>query len=204
MVFYLVRHGETDWNRQNRLQGREDIELNETGVRQSGECAQALAELPLDCILTSPLKRAKFTADIIAEKLQVFPAIIEQGLTEKDFGKLSGLTLEERNALLARNEDPCAESKEAVIRRMMDVINAYIHANQYENILIVSHGASINALLSHLSEGRIGTGKTILKNTCISKLNCAHGAIEIEYYNLTPDEIKKIQGVSIPPDALRR
>lgn len=199
MVIYLVRHGETDWNRQNRLQGREDIELNETGVRQSGDCAQALMDLPVDCILTSPLKRAKLTADIIAENLQISPAIIEQGLTEKDFGKLSGLTLEERKALLARNEDTCAESKEAVIRRMMDVIYAYINANQYENILVVSHGASINALLSHLSEGRIGTGKTILKNTCISKLNCVNGAIEIVYYNLTSDELKKIQGVSNTP-----
>ncbi len=39
MVIYLVRHGETDWNRQNRLQGKEDIELNENGIRQSAECA---------------------------------------------------------------------------------------------------------------------------------------------------------------------
>lgn len=189
MVIYLVRHGETDWNRQNRLQGREDIELNETGVRQSRDCAEALLDLPLDCILTSPLKRAKVTADIIAGGLQVFPVIVEQGLTERDFGKQSGLTLKEREALLARDENPCVESKESLTGRIMNVINAYIEKNQYENILAVSHGASINAVLSHLSGGKFGTGKTVLKNTCISKLNCVDGAIEIEYYNLTPDEL---------------
>lgn len=188
MTIYLIRHGETDWNRQNRLQGIEDIELNETGHVQSGACAEAFAGVPVDCILTSPLKRAKATAEIIADTLSTGPLIVEQGLTERDFGKLSGLSFEDRETLFARNDDPCMEPKEPVIERFMNVLFRYIDADLYQNIIVVSHGASINLILSHLSGGEIGTGKTVLKNTCINKLICCGRDIKIDFYNLTPDE----------------
>lgn len=188
MIIYLVRHGETDWNRQNRLQGIEDIELNETGVRQSYECAEAFRNIPVDRILTSPLKRAKATAEIIAETLNTDPVTVEQDLTERDFGKLSGLTYEDRETLFARNEDPCMEPRETVILRFMNVLYRHIDEKAAESIIVVSHGAAINVILSHLSGGEIGTGKTVLKNTCISKLNCIGREIVIEFYNLAPGE----------------
>ncbi len=191
MVIYLVRHGQTDWNLQNRLQGIEDIELNKTGLRQSLECAGVFSNVPVDCILSSPLKRAKKTADIIAAHLGVFPVAVEQGLTERDFGKLSGLTLEERQAFLDGNEDPCAEPLDMLIDRFMSVLCRYIRQAVHKHIIVVSHGASINAVLLHLSGGEIGTGKTILKNTCISKLNCSGKRLDIAYYNLKPDEFLK-------------
>ncbi len=190
MVIYLIRHGETDWNRQNRLQGTEDIALNETGIMQSRECAKAFIGVPVDCILSSPLMRAKVTAEIIADTLGRGPVIVEQGLTERDFGKLSGLTYEDKNTLFARNEDPCMEPREAVIDRFSGVINRYICADRSESIAVVTHGALINVILSHLSGGEIGTGKTVLKNTCINKLTSAGRGLEIEFYNLTPAEFK--------------
>jgi broad specificity phosphatase PhoE len=188
MVIYLIRHGETDWNRQNRLQGIEDIELNENGVRQSAACARAFQGVPVDCVLTSPLKRAKVTADIIADLLHIGPAVVEQGLTERDFGKLSGLSYQDRETLFARNEDPCMEPRETVIGRFMGVLYRYIDADVAGSIAVVSHGASINVILSHLSGGEIGTGKTVLKNTCISKLIATGRDLDIEFYNLTPEE----------------
>ena len=123
MIIYLVRHGETDWNRQNRLQGIEDIELNETGRRQSTECADSFTGIPIDRILSSPLKRAKKTADIMAARMGIAPVIIEQELTERDFGKLSGLTFEERQAFLDANEDACAEPLEELVDRFVNVLN---------------------------------------------------------------------------------
>lgn len=192
MVIYLIRHGETDWNKQNRLQGIEDIELNETGIIQSKACAEAFIGIPVDCILTSPLKRAKVTADILADRLHTGPVVIEQGLTERDFGMLSGLTYEDRETLFARNENPCMEPREAVIERFMHVLYRHVDVQTVENIIVVSHGASINVILSHLSGGKIGTGKTVLKNTCISKLNCTEREIDIEFYNLTPDELMEL------------
>jgi uncharacterized phosphatase len=188
MVIYLVRHGETDWNKQNKLQGIEDIALNETGLQQSAECAEAFKNIPVDCILSSPLQRARVTADIIAAYLKTSPVIIEQGLTERDFGKLSGLTYADRDTLFARNEDPCMEPKEALTDRFMAVIYKYIQLDIYQSILVVSHGGSINAILAYLSGGEIGSGKTILKNTCISKLICSGQKIQIDFYNLTPAE----------------
>ena len=189
MVIYLVRHGETDWNRQNRLQGIEDIELNETGHEQSVACAGAFADIPIGCILSSPLKRAKKTADIIAENLGITQVIVDQDLTERDFGKLSGLTLAERQALLDSKEDPCQEPFEILVERFMGGLWRYVRGSAYDNILVVSHGASINAVLSHLSGGEIGTGKTVLKNTCISKLSCTQAHMNIDFYNLTPNEV---------------
>ena len=153
MVIYLVRHGETDWNRQNRLQGIEDIELNETGLMQSAVCAKAFLNVPIDGILTSPLKRAKVTAEIVASIINAGPVIVEQGLTERDFGRLSGLTYEEREALLTRNEDPGMEPKQSLTDRFMTVLYQYIRepsllktsVKAYKNILVVSHRPNYNA-----------------------------------------------------------
>ena len=192
MNIYLVRHGETDWNRQNRLQGIEDIELNETGIRQSAECAEVFTPITIDRVITSPLKRAKKTADIIVGHLGAAPAVVEQALTERDFGKLSGLTPEERRAFTDSKKDTCAEPIEALIKRFVSVLTRYAQQTALKNIVVVSHGASINAALFHVSGGSIGTGKTILKNTCISKLICTGGRMEIDFYNLTPVEVKKI------------
>ena len=194
MTIYLIRHGETDWNRQNRLQGTEDIELNETGLMQSAECAAALRAVPAGIILTSPLKRAKVTAEIISERLGGTPVIVEQDLTERDFGPLSGMVLRDRQALLGYSSDPRMEPFEHLAERLMGVLNRYIREDAYENILLVSHGGSINAILSVLSGGEIGTGKTVLKNVCISRLDCAGGNIDIAFHNLTPAEFTEYIG----------
>lgn len=192
MVIYLVRHGETDWNRQNRLQGIEDIPLNDTGLAQSRACAAAFDNIPVDLVLSSPLMRAKATAEILAGRLKTGPVVVEDGLTERDFGKLSGLTYEDRDTILAAGGELDMEPLEVLIERFMNVLDRYIRAGRYESILAVSHGASINAVLLHLSGGRVGTGKTILKNTCINKLRCDSGKIEIEFFNVTPDEMKRM------------
>jgi len=190
MTIYLIRHGETNWNRQNRLQGTEDIELNETGIAQSEKCAQAVAPIPADVILTSPLKRAKATAEIIARYMRGVPVIVEQDLIERDFGSLSGMVLRDKQVLLGYGSDPRMEPFEHLAERLMRVLYRYIHESNYETILAVSHGGSINAILSYLSGGEIGTGKTVLKNVCISRLDVAPGGgkITIGFYNLTPEE----------------
>lgn len=190
MTIYLIRHGETDWNRQNRLQGREDIELNETGIAQSEKCAQAVASVPALVILTSPLKRAKATAEIIAGYMRGVPVIVEQDLIERDFGSLSGMVLKDKQKLLGYGSDPRMEPFEQLTERLMRVLYWYIQESKYETILAVSHGGSINAILSYLSGGEIGTGKTVLKNVCISRLdvNPAGGKITVGFHNLTPEE----------------
>jgi len=94
MRIVLVRHGETDWNRQRRIQGISDLELNETGRRQAEALAQALKNEKVEAIYTSPLKRARDTAYLITRFHQV-EVVALYGLRELDAGEVDGLTYEE-------------------------------------------------------------------------------------------------------------
>jgi broad specificity phosphatase PhoE len=93
----LVRHGETDWNRDNRFQGRADPPLNDTGREQARGLAAALSAERFDAVYTSPLRRAAETAAILAGALEV-DAAPDASLMEVDVGSWSGLTRTEVEA----------------------------------------------------------------------------------------------------------
>ena len=93
----LVRHGETDWNRDNRFQGRADPPLNDTGRAQARVLATALSAESFAVAYTSPLRRAVETAAILAGALQV-DAVPDGSLMEVDVGSWSGLTRTEVEA----------------------------------------------------------------------------------------------------------
>lgn len=94
----LVRHGQTDWNAQGKLQGQTDIPLNELGKIQARQCGEFLMKEDWDVIITSPLIRARETADIIAHYMDV-PVIEKIEFIEKNFGAAEGLTAEKRRQL---------------------------------------------------------------------------------------------------------
>lgn len=188
MEIYLVRHGETDWNVQGRLQGREDIPLNGDGRNQAIACGVALSEAGFTAIYSSPLSRARGTADEIAlyHACKVIPDAL---LTERDYGKLSGMTKEQRDAWEARGLPNGVEPWRALAGRAMAAVDRC--AREYgenDRIALVSHGAWINSVLAVLSRHEIGSGKTQLKNTCISVLRRDEKEWEIVCYNLSPDE----------------
>ena len=87
----VVRHGETDWNRDGRYQGHADPPLNDAGREQARELARALADQPLDVAYTSDLRRAAETARIIVDGREV-KLVEDPGLREIDVGSWSGLT----------------------------------------------------------------------------------------------------------------
>ena len=95
---YMIRHGETDWNKAHRLQGWSDIPLNERGRAQAACAAKMMASVPLDVIYTSPLKRAVETAEIIRGKTAV-PVISEKGFIEINLGRWDGHSPEEMDEL---------------------------------------------------------------------------------------------------------
>jgi broad specificity phosphatase PhoE len=194
MKIYLIRHGETDWNRQGRFQGREDIALNENGIAQAKLCGQALEGEEFAAVITSPLIRAKKTASIIAEYVKTDKIIVEEGIIERDFSKVSGMTPRERDAFYASGEKDDKEPWDDLCKRMISNILKYARMFSQKNIIMVSHGASINSVLSVLSEGEIGTRKTILKNTCINVIDYDNGRLKIDLYNLTADEYLKATG----------
>src|SRR5919109_3134666 len=88
-TFFLLRHGETAWNKQRRIMGRLDIPLDRDGVEQARRLAKLIPALELDAIYTSPLKRAMQTARLLARgnSLRVTK---ERGLTELAFGRWAG------------------------------------------------------------------------------------------------------------------
>lgn len=186
---YVVRHGETDWNRQGRLQGQEDIPLNEKGRAQALACGRELEKTRFQEIFTSPLSRARETAEKIAQ-FQACPVSQDTGLLERDYGVLSGLTLPQREALAATGRPDGMEPWESLAQRALSALNRCADAAGEEGrALLVSHGAWINALLALLSGHAIGTGKTVLKNTCVSVLRREGEGWQILSYNELPEEM---------------
>ena len=92
MKLILVRHGETSWNKERRVQGSDsDIELNDTGLEQARKVANFLKNEPIDAIFSSPMQRARATAEAIASYHQV-PVKFDQGLKELNVGELEGMS----------------------------------------------------------------------------------------------------------------
>jgi len=182
MKICVVRHGETDWNKIGRIQGREDIPLNETGKKQSREIASYLRETTWSAVITSPLSRAKQTAQIIAEALQL-PVFEDEDLVERDYGNISGLTAAEREEKNLDFNNAGAEEWNEVQKRVFGALLKHAEKHTGENIIIVSHGAAINSVLTTLSNREFGTGITKLKNACINMLEYENGKLNIVFYN---------------------
>lgn len=168
MEVWLVRHGQTDWNVQGKLQGAADIPLNARGEQQAKQCADFLKQFSFDFIMTSPLQRAKKTAHIIADacqvRLETTPLI-----AERHFGVVEGMTFEERNRRYPTFDYPEAETYAQVQQRVQHILQQWQQL-QAERIIAVSHGGFINALLYALTTGEQGTNKTHLQNGSITKI----------------------------------
>lgn len=193
MDIYIIRHGQTDWNTMKKMQGIEDIPLNATGRQQALSCAKALSCIPFEVIYTSPLSRAAETAEIISGFKCHAPVIIEQSLIERDFGEGSGMTYEAFHA--AYPEYPRVlpagmEEFDSFSCRVFSAVISCAKKHHEKPILLVSHGAFINALLHRVSGGSCGTGITRLKNTCISRIffDAATESLTLDFHNLSPEE----------------
>ncbi|MBI4087237.1 MAG: class I tRNA ligase family protein [Candidatus Liptonbacteria bacterium] len=143
--WFLVRHGETDWNKEGRYQGHTDIPLNETGMKQAHVAAEQLRNKGLDLIISSDLKRASQTADIIGKTLNI-EVIHDARLREVSGGVAEGLTREERpqelNKILSsydrRPEN--GESWQDAELRVAEAIAHHKSNHAHHNIAIVTHG----------------------------------------------------------------
>ena len=188
MRIYLIRHGETDWNLEGRLQGREDIPLNKNGIQQAILCGQAFRDIKIKAVLTSPLIRAKRTAEIISEQANLGQVIVEEGLIERDFGVLAGVSYDSKKHFDTFGIEEGIEPFEELHQRLIRCIRKHAEAYYDEDIIMVSHGGAINSVISVLSGGELGSGKTRLKNACISILQYQEGNLSLVQYNLTTEE----------------
>lgn len=150
----LLRHGQTDWNIDLRLQGTADIPMNQAGIDQITRAADALTEHSFDLILTSPLGRARQSAEIVANRLGIQELQVDDGLIERAFGIGEGLTYAEWQAHYAGlDQIPGAESLASVVERARLLLDQTIERYQGKKVLAVSHGAFIRAVVNHVSDG---------------------------------------------------
>ncbi|MBO8162297.1 MAG: histidine phosphatase family protein [Brevibacillus sp.] len=153
-TFYLIRHGETDWNRQRRLQGQTDVPLNASGQRQARAVGETLSMCQVDVIYCSDLRRAKETADTIGRLSGGLECKVRQELRERLFGPWEGMTLEEirlQHHDFERLEqlpgiEPWPDLKARAYRWLMQT--ASLHAGQ--TVAVVTHAAWMKALLDIL------------------------------------------------------
>jgi len=168
---WLVRHGQTEWNRLKRIQGTGDIELNEIGLQQSEQVANYLKGEVFSAIVSSPLKRAVETAKIIQKKNKQSPPLeTDKDLVERDYGKISGLTYEERAQLPPSVDNYGVETLEELARRAADVLDRLEKRYRGEQLLAVSHGGFIKTLISNSVNSMGDRSKMVIDNCSITKL----------------------------------
>lgn len=163
----LIRHGETDWNIQNRYQGTSDIPLNATGRAQAAALAAAMQGEAWDHIASSPLSRAMETACAVAGAVGIAEDAIvpDPRVMERGYGKAEGLTIPEREKIWPEGNWPGLEPWEDVARRGMHAVNDLARDHAGGRVIVVCHGGLINAVLATISHGEVGTGKSVILNT---------------------------------------
>jgi broad specificity phosphatase PhoE len=136
----LVRHGETDWNADGRLQGHTDRPLNEHGRRQASALAGRLAREDIDAVYASDLARARETAEILAEALGL-PVVTDPDLRERNWGNWEGLTGSERDRV-----EYVGEGKDAHGERVLRAVRRIAELHPGERIVVVTHGGSMRRI----------------------------------------------------------
>jgi len=181
-TLYLIRHGETDANVAGVWQGSTDSPLNPRGIAQARALARRMAEarLPIAAIYTSPLQRARQTAEIISRALGDVPVIPDPGLEEFHLGAWEGLTYEqlrdEKQLWRRMAEDPDfappgGESSRAFAMRLINSIYTIAERHVGEAVAVVGHGgamATALALLLHRDGSRWRDYR--MHNASLSKL----------------------------------
>lgn len=159
MKLYIIRHGETDWNKEGKPQGQTDIELNEHGLSLAELTSDGLKDVSIDYIFSSPLKRAYKTAEILRRDRNI-EIVCDERLKEVSFGPMEGSTKPEPELKNFFNDPEAyrapkgAESFEDLICRTNDFLKEKIYPLAKENpkatVLISGHGAMNKALMLNL------------------------------------------------------
>lgn len=151
MTYAFIRHGQTEWNRQNLLQGSSDIPLNDTGRAQALEAVEVLRGTPWAAIVSSPLRRARETAELIAERLEVPLGPSYDELAERDYGPLEGTSSQAAIDRWPSREYPGAESLASVAARGTAGLARIAEDYPDADVVIVCHGTLIRYTLASLA-----------------------------------------------------
>lgn len=168
MLIYIVRHGVTEWNALKKVQGSADIPLAQDGIRLAKLTGEALKDVPFDICFSSPLGRARQTAQLILRERKV-PVILDKRIQEIDFGVLEGTRFREPGGKIMNREmeifftDPWrferpenGENIEDICRRTKEFWEEKINdpALACATVLVASHGCAVRALLRNVYEDK--------------------------------------------------
>jgi broad specificity phosphatase PhoE len=190
----LMRHGETAWNREQRIMGDLDVPLTEEGRAQCAAAAELLSSFDITRIVTSPLTRAAESAGIVSERLRL-PVSSDPRLVEVRFGSWQGKTYAEvatdphYHAYAAdpvSNLTPGGESAIIVQQRGLESL-ATLSAG--ECVLFVTHGDIIRTMLCHFLATPLGEYRRLRTDNCgISAVAIGQGRPEVKFLNVLADQ----------------
>ena len=183
----LLRHGQTDWNINFLLQGVTDIPMNQTGIEQVKLAAQAIRAEDWDVVLTSPLSRARQTAEIIANQ-HGYTEIIEQDLLiERSFGEAEGLSHEQWRAKYSNLDViPGGESRTQLAERSRLLLETISKELAGKRVLAISHGALIRALIAIASNNELPRDGERLGNASLNVVKHIDNSWQVVNYSLEP------------------
>jgi probable phosphoglycerate mutase len=186
----FVRHGETDFNREQRFQGQIDVPLNDTGQTQARRLADALAGERFDLIVSSDLERARQTAWPL-EQRQTTRALAQADWREQGFGVLEGLSVAEIKARhpqlwaqwLRHDADdrmPDGESVREFHARVIGAVRSLVQAHEGRRLLVVTHGGVLDMLWRTVHGLPLhGPRACAIPNTGINRLRWRAGTLDI-------------------------
>lgn len=187
-LLYLVRHGETDWNRARRIQGSTDIPLNDLGRGQALATALLLARHAADHnwqgVYSSPLSRAFETGEIIARELgfstiETVPAIVERG-----YGEAEGLeSLELARRFPGDSPVPGRESREDVAARVIPALLALAELHPGQNLIVTTHGGVIRTVLNFVAPDEKRHRGIAIANGSVHSFAHVDGSLELVRFN---------------------
>jgi broad specificity phosphatase PhoE len=196
-TFLLLRHGVTEWNVERRIMGRRAIPLCEAGMRQVAALVPLLADLRIAAVWTSPLRRARETAAIVAAALGDLPVHEEPGLTEVDYGDWEGRTFSEvvgeavfrdilRDPLYTA--PPGGERLLHVRDRVYAAMERVAREAAGAPALVVSHGDPLRLVLAGcLGLDPAGFRRLRLDNGGVSAIELTGDWAEVKFVNMQPD-----------------
>jgi probable phosphoglycerate mutase len=192
---FLIRHGRSIWNAAGRVQGIADPPLDDLGIEQAHRLADRLKDQPIAAIYSSPLQRARLTAEIIGQKFPAIPFATDDRLKEIDVGVLTGLVWDE---IAARHPEFASrwheegwaaaieggETQPAFRSRVTAALQAIVDQHADQTVAVVAHGGTLNAYVSarlNLSDKR--RSPFHFGNTSLSIVDVDDRSFEIETLN---------------------
>ncbi len=193
MNIYLVRHGETDWNKVRKLQGQSDIELNEYGRELAQMTAKGLSDVNFDYAFSSPLKRAKETAQIILagkdvvleedDRLKEMSFGVEEGqsipyIKENESDPLHNFLYDMENFVPPLNgesfQDIYTRSEQFIKEQLLPI------EGQRKNVLIVAHGAINRSMINQIADIPLADfWRVRLQNCSVTHIVCEAGKLSV-------------------------